>query len=86
MGVDQETLITPIPTFPHQGGRRLRVRDPLAKRTSLEGEGFPPSPTGTLNRRLDQWSGGRGSAFKVYSEENDTDSEAKGYLKYLSPS
>jgi hypothetical protein len=46
--VDQETLITPIPTFPRQGGRRLRVRDPIAKRTSPEGEGFPASPKGTL--------------------------------------
>ena len=48
MGVDQETPITLIPTFPRQGGRRLRVRDPIAKRTSPEGEGFPPSPKGTL--------------------------------------
>jgi len=51
VGVDLETFITPIPTFPPQGGRRLRVFDPIAKRTSPEGEGFPPSPMGTLKER-----------------------------------
>jgi hypothetical protein len=39
-----------------------------------------------LNQRLDAWSGGRGSAIKVYSDENDTDGEAEWYLKHLSPS
>ncbi len=97
MGVDQETLITPIPTFPPQGGRRLRVRDPVAKGTSRacpgllirragEGEGFPPSPKGKLNRGLDRESVRCGSAFQVYSEEKDANGEAEGDLKYLSPS
>jgi hypothetical protein len=35
---------------PSQGGRRLRVFDPIAKRTSPEGERFPPSPMGTLEK------------------------------------
>ncbi len=49
VGVDHETFITPIPTFPRQGGRQLRVLDPIARGTSPEGEGFPPSPKETLS-------------------------------------
>ena len=48
MGVDHETFITPIPTFPPQGGRRLRILDPIAIGTPPEGEGFTPSLKGTL--------------------------------------
>jgi len=43
VGVDHQTFITPIPTFPPQGGRRLRVMDPVATGTSPQGEGFPVS-------------------------------------------
>jgi len=35
-------------TFPPQGGRRLRFLHPIAKGTSPKGEGFQPSPKGTL--------------------------------------
>ena len=52
MGVDHETFITPIPTFPRQGGRQLRVSDPIARGTPPEGERFPPSPKGTLITRF----------------------------------
>jgi hypothetical protein len=48
--VDLETFITPIPTFPPQGGRRFRVLYPIAKGTSPGGEEFPPSSRGTLIR------------------------------------
>jgi hypothetical protein len=48
VGVDHETFITPIPTFPRQGGRQLRVLDPIARGSPPEGEGFPPSTKGTL--------------------------------------
>jgi len=48
VGVDDVTLITLIPTFPHQGGRRVRVLDPITRETSPEGEGFPLSPKGIL--------------------------------------
>ena len=50
VGVDHETFITPIPTFPPQGGRRFRVLHPIAIGTSPEGEGFTPSLKGTLKR------------------------------------
>jgi len=59
VGVDHKTFITPIPTFPPQGGRRLRVMDPIATGTSPQGEGFPPSPKGTLNPSFPPLPSGR---------------------------
>jgi hypothetical protein len=43
--------INPSPNYDtaSRGGRRLRVFDPIAKRTSPEGEGFEKSPMGTLS-------------------------------------
>jgi hypothetical protein len=44
VGVDQDTLVTPIPAFPPQRGRRLGVWDPVEKVTSPKRKGFVPSP------------------------------------------
>jgi hypothetical protein len=48
--VDHETFITLIPTFPPQGGRRLRVLHPIAKGTLPEGERISPFPRETPKR------------------------------------
>jgi hypothetical protein len=48
VGVDNETFITLIPTFPPQGGRRVKVIDLIVIGTSPECEEFLSPPKGRL--------------------------------------